>query len=281
MVNLIICLIAIAAISTASFAEKIESNDSQIISSTTQCEIDENPANMQERSVYKLIENGVITLKKELPLSNSFFSSKIDTCFLVGKYTYVTQNIKIDDPYLSKRSIIYLHQLNNKGKIINSIKPFSNAWSCWSSRLLLNNSSSLRVSAICIGAKDATKETTLDQNLTMNLNEIPIVNKGLDSFHLKLNQPIVLTGTVIGPITVGNKSEGNNFTAFYLNLNKNYVVDDKDSCGPQTFNKLAIEKFGLSMFKGKKVQVEGSIYCQPERTGTYHLNKIKSISLLD
>lgn len=144
-----ILAIGLAAISTASFAKKVESNDSP----TIQCKIDNNPANAQEKSIYSLVENGVTILKKELPLSSSFFNSKIDTCLQAGKYTYITQEISTGDPYVSNKSIIYVHQLDTKGRIINSIEPFKGYDSCWDGGVSLSDNG-IEMKAICYKKND-------------------------------------------------------------------------------------------------------------------------------
>lgn len=233
------------------------------------------------KSIIKIKGNNAVILEKELPLKKTFYQSQTSACLINTKFAYMLQTINTNRSSSLNQNIIYLHQIDFKGRIVNSISPFSDSKSCRNGHLTLKNHSSLQVSALCIGTTNNSKEITVDQNLTLNLKQILEATKAVDSSDLKLNQPLALIGTVTGPITVGNKSEGNDFTAFYLNLNKDYSMDDKDSCGPQTFNKLAMDKFGLNKFKGKKVRVEGNIYCQPERTGTYHLNEITNISLLD
>ncbi|WP_225546862.1 hypothetical protein [Chromobacterium violaceum] len=85
---------------------------------------------------------------------------------------------------------------------------------------------------------------------------------------------LALRGTVIGPIASGSKAEGTLFRAYYLQLRRPLRLDDGAACGAQTMRKLALNQEGMERYKGRAVALEGRVFCQENRTGTYHLADI-------
>lgn len=86
--------------------------------------------------------------------------------------------------------------------------------------------------------------------------------------------PITLRGTVIGPVRSGSKAEGTFFQAYHLKLDHPLRLDDGAACGAQTMRKLALNQEGMEPYKGRAVALEGRVFCQENRTGTYHLADI-------
>ncbi len=86
--------------------------------------------------------------------------------------------------------------------------------------------------------------------------------------------PITLQGIVIGPLTSGDKAEGTLFKAYHLKLAKPMRFDDGADCGPQDKTSLALSQQDMGRDKGKTVTVQAKVFCQINRTGTYHLGDI-------
>jgi hypothetical protein len=86
--------------------------------------------------------------------------------------------------------------------------------------------------------------------------------------------PIELVGSIIGPIQWGSKSEGDFFKAYHLKLDVPINFDDTSSCGEQEINSLPLNQEGMEKFNGKRVRVKAKVFCQEQRTGTYHLMEI-------
>ncbi|MCD4502484.1 hypothetical protein LQR30_00075 [Chromobacterium piscinae] len=86
---------------------------------------------------------------------------------------------------------------------------------------------------------------------------------------------LTLRGTVTGPISSGNKAEGTLFRAHYLRLSRPLRLDDGAACGGQTLDRLALNQEGMARYQGRTVTVEARVFCQENRTGTYHLADIE------
>ncbi len=79
---------------------------------------------------------------------------------------------------------------------------------------------------------------------------------------------MVLTGTVTKPIT----EEEPVFTAHYLELDKPLTFNDDGGCSEIKQRMIALNEFGMSRYQGKKVSIKGTVRCQLEYTGSYHLS---------
>lgn len=88
------------------------------------------------------------------------------------------------------------------------------------------------------------------------------------------NTKIELKGTIIGPIQWGSKEEGDFFKAYHVRLNSPVVLNDNDACGEQESVSLPINQEGMDKFKGKKVILNATVFCQSEKTGKYHLTDV-------
>lgn len=71
------------------------------------------------------------------------------------------------------------------------------------------------------------------------------------------------------------KTPDNSFKAHYLKLSSSKTFNDNDACGEIVQNKIALNAFDLDKFVGKKVSVTGTLFCQQQYTGDYHLQDIK------
>ncbi|WP_353172543.1 hypothetical protein [Acinetobacter rudis] len=83
-----------------------------------------------------------------------------------------------------------------------------------------------------------------------------------------------LTGVVTEVISTAPDVEPS-FKAHYLKLDKPIKFEDEGACGEITQERIALNEIGLSKYQGKRVSVEGSVFCQQEYTGQYHLQDIK------
>lgn len=79
------------------------------------------------------------------------------------------------------------------------------------------------------------------------------------------------TGIVTKLITTPDGS----FKAHYLKLAKPISFNDDNACGEITQDKIALNEFNLQKFVNKKVSVTGTVFCQQQYTGDYHLQDIK------
>ncbi|POZ63013.1 hypothetical protein [Chromobacterium alticapitis] len=92
--------------------------------------------------------------------------------------------------------------------------------------------------------------------------------------HADGDTPITLRGTIIGPLSSGDKAEGTFFRAFHLKLAKPMAFDDGADCGAQSKSSLALNQDDMGKYKGQAVTVRAKVFCQLDRTGTYHLGDI-------
>ncbi|WP_445989819.1 hypothetical protein ACSVCE_22190 [Chromobacterium haemolyticum] len=86
---------------------------------------------------------------------------------------------------------------------------------------------------------------------------------------------IVLSGTVVGPVQSGSKADGTFFKAFHLKLAQALRFDDGGSCGEQKLRSLALNQSDMARYQGKHIQVRAKVFCQENRTGSYHLSYIE------
>ncbi|OHX12117.1 hypothetical protein [Chromobacterium sphagni] len=86
--------------------------------------------------------------------------------------------------------------------------------------------------------------------------------------------PITLRGTVIGPISSGSKADGTFFKAYHLKLGRAMTFDDGADCSEQSKASLALNQEDMGRYKGKIITVKAKVFCQTNRTGTYHLSGI-------
>ena len=92
---------------------------------------------------------------------------------------------------------------------------------------------------------------------------IPEVGKSLELFG-------VVTSLISTP-----KDVEPSFKAHFLKLGKPITFEDDDFCGEITQDKIALNEFGMDKYKGKKVKVTGTVFCQQQYTGKYHLKDFK------
>ncbi|AUH53000.1 hypothetical protein CXB49_20510 [Chromobacterium sp. ATCC 53434] len=83
-----------------------------------------------------------------------------------------------------------------------------------------------------------------------------------------------LSGTVIGPISSGSKADGTLFKAYHLKLAQPLTLDDGAECGEQDKRSLALNQEDMGRYKGRAITVKAKVFCQTNRTGTYHLSDI-------
>jgi hypothetical protein len=228
------------------------------------------------RGGFSVYSQGTLILTKRLPLKKDLYQDKTVSCLVNGNFVYVIQQINTQADALASRNLIYFHKIDFKGRIISSISPFSEFKSCQNGNLKLINNSNLSVSASCAMDKLAS-EVKQSKNYDLTLKPLVKITDVSQINKLDINKPIKITGRVIGPLTMGDKSEGNEFTAYYLKLNTVTSIDDRRDCGKQETNQLAIEKIGMQEYLNKNITIIGQVYCHIERTGQYHLNQITSI----
>lgn len=83
-----------------------------------------------------------------------------------------------------------------------------------------------------------------------------------------------LTGVITGVISTAPNVEPS-FKANYLKLDKPITFEGDGACGEITQGKIALNEFRLSRYQGKRVSVEGTVFCQQQYTGRYHMQDIK------
>ncbi|AOA58789.1 hypothetical protein BFG52_10805 [Acinetobacter larvae] len=85
---------------------------------------------------------------------------------------------------------------------------------------------------------------------------------------------MTITGVVTEAIATAPDVEPS-FKAHYLQLDEPMVFEDEGACGEITQHRIALNGFNLSSYQAKRVSVEGTVFCQQEYTGQYHLQDIK------
>lgn len=81
---------------------------------------------------------------------------------------------------------------------------------------------------------------------------------------------MVLTGTVTKLISTPKDVEPS-FSAHFLKLDKPITFNDDDGCGEIKQDKVALNEFGMDKYQGKKVEISGTVFCQQQNTGRYHV----------
>lgn len=95
-----------------------------------------------------------------------------------------------------------------------------------------------------------------------------------DEFIPDNGKKMVLSGVVSKLISTPKDVEPS-FKAHFLELGAPITFNDDDGCGEITQDKIALNQFDMGKYQGKKVRVTGTVFCQQQITGRYHLQNFK------
>lgn len=99
-----------------------------------------------------------------------------------------------------------------------------------------------------------------------------------DTFIPDGGKRMVLTGTVTNLISTPKNVEPS-FKAHFLQLDKPITFNDGDGCGEIKQDRIALNEFGMDKYQGEKVEITGTVFCQQQNTGRYHLSDFEIISI--
>lgn len=95
---------------------------------------------------------------------------------------------------------------------------------------------------------------------------------------ISFNSASQIKGKIVGPISSGQVEDGNQITAYCLQVERTLSLNDPNSsCGPQEVDSLPILAEGVGQYKGQKVRMTVSIRCIESKLGGYAIERVHAI----